>query len=37
MARFQTQRSVFENPKYVRFLVGFWMYLMTMYLLSLWT
>lgn len=37
MNRFYPNRNSFANSKYIRFLVFFWMYLLTIYLVSLWT
>ena len=37
MNRFYPQRNSYLQPKYVRFLAGFWMYLLALYLLSLWS
>lgn len=37
MRRFYPQRTDMNASKYAKFLAFFWMYLMTIYLLSLWT
>jgi hypothetical protein len=38
MSRFQLpQRDSLDNSKFVKLLVFFWAYLLTMYLLSLWS
>lgn len=37
MKQFYTQRDSFINTKYAKFLAFFWMYLLTIYLISLWT
>jgi hypothetical protein len=37
MNKFYPQRNTFANSKYAKFLAFFWMYLLTIYLLSLWT
>lgn len=36
MSRFQPHRTDFNDSKYIRFLAIFWMYLLTLYLVSLW-
>jgi hypothetical protein len=35
--KYYPQRSEFAGSKYAKFLACFWMYLLTIYLLSLWT
>lgn len=35
--KFYQDRNSLANSKYARFLAFFWMYLLTIYLLSLWT
>ncbi len=37
MSRLYPQRPAFDTSKYAKFLAFFWMYLATIYLLSLWT
>ncbi|MDB5102351.1 MAG: hypothetical protein JWP91_40 [Fibrobacteres bacterium] len=37
MNRLYPHRNPFMQTKYARFLAFFWMYLLTIYLLSLWT
>jgi len=38
MSRFQlSQRDSLDHSKYIKFLAFFWIYLLTIYLLSLWS